>query len=213
MNRLSLDHSKPSNWNSDTLILRDVDMKRMWSTGCVEVEAMLQNVSKFNTDSFDFVSLSRSTKITLLKPFGKIGLKTLNNATDWSIAASVENRTDDESEGNDTSSIIDFVAEPSYQGTIIDYQVLIEGKYFYKASVIRQVLNTSSLSASKDRLRRVRGVSKYADDKSADIDVEDMILLGDPLIFIVGSSVKLGSVNDIQRWKENKVYSWLRTAR
>ena len=59
----------------------------MWSTGRVEVEAMLQNVSKFNTDSFDFVSLSRSTKITLLKPFGKdkIGLKTLNNATDWSI--------------------------------------------------------------------------------------------------------------------------------
>ena len=59
----------------------------------MEVEAMLQNVSKFNTDSFDFVSLSRSNKITLLKPFGKdkIGLKTLNNATDWSISASLEN--------------------------------------------------------------------------------------------------------------------------
>ena len=120
---------------------------------------MLQNVSKFNTDSFGFVSLSRSTKIMLLKPFGKdkIGLKTLNNATDWSISASVENeyisdnRIDEESEGNDTSSIIDFVAEPSYQGTIIDNLVLIEGKYFYKASVIHQVLNTSSLSASKDR--------------------------------------------------------------
>ena len=77
--------------------------------------------------------------------------------------------------------------------------MLIEGKYFYKASVIRQVLNTSSLSASKDRLRRVRGVSKYADDKSVDIDIEDMIILGDRLIFTVGSSVKLGSVKDIQR--------------
>ena len=77
MNHLSLDYSKPSNWNSDTLILRDVDIKRMWSTGCVEVERMLQNVSKFNRDSFDFVSLSRSNKIILLKPFGKdkIGLK------------------------------------------------------------------------------------------------------------------------------------------
>ena len=161
MNRLSLDHSKPSNWNSDTLILRDVDIKRMWRTGCVEVGAMLQNVSKFNTDSFDFVSLSRSNKITLLKPFGKdkIGLKTLNNATDWSISASVENEyiSDnciDESEGNDTASIIDFIAEPSYQGTLIDNWVFIEGKYFYKASVIRQVLN-SSLCASKDRLRRM----------------------------------------------------------
>ena len=30
MDRLSLDYSKPSNWNSDTLILRDVDIKRMW---------------------------------------------------------------------------------------------------------------------------------------------------------------------------------------
>ena len=71
--------------------MRDVDIKRMWSTGRVEVEAMLQNVSKFNTDSFDFVSLSRSTKITLLKPFGKdkIGLRTLNNATDWSMNTSV----------------------------------------------------------------------------------------------------------------------------
>ena len=108
-----------------------------------------------------------------------------------------DNRIDDESEGNDTSSIIDFVAEPSYQGTIIDNQVLIEGKYFYKASVIQQVLNTSSSSVSKDRLRRVRGISKYADDKSADI--EDMTLLGDPLIFTVGSSVKLGSVKDIQK--------------
>ena len=92
MNCLSLDYSKPSNWNSDTLILRDVDIKRMWGTGCVEVEAMLP-VSKFNNDLFGFVSLSRSKKIMLLKPFGKdkIGLKTLNNATDWSISASVEN--------------------------------------------------------------------------------------------------------------------------
>ena len=60
----------------------------------------------------------------------------------------------------------------------------------------------------------MRNVSKYADDKSADIDIEDMISLGDPLIFTVGSSVKLGSVKDIQRrWKESKVYSWLRTTR
>ena len=77
----------------------------------------------------------------------------------------------------------------------------MDGKYYYKASVICQLPNDPSSSSSKDRLKRVRGLSIYADDRPQDID-EDIIILGDPLIFIIDALVKLGSVNEINKGEE-----------
>ena len=122
------------------------------------------------------VEVSRNYSI---KPFGigKFRWKPLN-IPGWAISGSAEH--DDwsnvgekgESERIDTSSIIDFVAEPSYQGATIDNLILIDGKYYYKASVICQLLNDPS-SSSKDYLKRVRGLSKYVDDRPQDLDIED----------------------------------------
>ena len=76
---------------------------------------------------------------------------------------------------------------------------MIDGKYYYKASVIHQLLNDPSSSSSKDRLRRVRSISKYADDRPQDIDIEDIIILVDPLVFMIDALVKLGSVKEIKK--------------
>ena len=124
-----------------------------------------------------------SPELTLLKPFskGKVGLKPLN-IPHWSVSAEHDNGSNvGENEGSermDTSSIIDFVTK---------VHQLINGKHYYKASVIRQLLNDPSSSSSKDRLKRVQGLSKYMQmvGHKIYIDIEDIIILGDSLVFMI----------------------------
>ena len=78
-----------------------------------------------------------------------------------------------------TSSIIDYVAPPGPQK--YDNQILIEGEYFFKASVVRQTFDSSS--GSNDRLKRVKGMSKYKDDKENEsLHLDNVAMIGDPLL-------------------------------
>ena len=79
---------------------------------------------------------------------------------------------------DNTSTIIDFIDEPSSQK--VDNQILIEGRYFYKASVIRQLFNSSS--ASRDCLNRVQGMSKYLDSEDKVRSIEDVFFVGAPIL-------------------------------
>lgn len=57
--------------------------------------------------------------------------------------------------------------------------MVIDGKYFYKASVIRQLFDSSS--ASSDRLVRIRSLGNYKDSESS-LALDNLIMLGDPIL-------------------------------
>ena len=60
-----------------------------------------------------------------------------------------------------------------------DPYFVIDGKNVYKASCLKAI--SSSEQLSKDRLRRVRGMSRYPGDKEINSSVESFLLFGDPV--------------------------------
>ena len=54
----------------------------------------------------------------------------------------------------------------------------IDGKSVFKASILKAVSNETPLS--KDRLRKVRGLSKFCSEVGASVDVDDIVSIGDP---------------------------------
>lgn len=55
----------------------------------------------------------------------------------------------------------------------------MDGEYFFKASIVCQLFD--SASASSDRLKRVRSLSKYNDLSGKDA-LENVVMLGDPIL-------------------------------
>ena len=158
--RLALDYSKPSNWNSAKLLAGKVDLHGAWISGRPSASQVLAKISKFTEG------------VTLLKPFGKskVGASSINldYSLDTESPEDLEQHVMVTPEVNEyVSSIIDLIEERSTSSPRIDNQTLIDGKYHFKASVVRQLFNGSP--SSRDRLRRVQGLSKYCEN-------EDVIL-------------------------------------
>ena len=92
------------------------------------------------------------------------------------------------------SSIIDYVEEPAATRKF-DNQLLVDGEFFFKASVVRQLFD--SASGSSDRLKRVNSLSKYNDLTGNKDALENVVMLGDPILFDQSIAVvrKLTSAN------------------
>lgn len=185
MAHISLDYSKPSNWDQDKLRLQNVDLHKCWYQGRLKAEQIAADIPNFSYENFNFVSLALN-EVTLLKPFvkSKVGLKPTE--IDWSHEeyTNIEDDQDISEEhlsteeiSNDSHLIIDYVEEPS-SCIKIDNQIMIDGKYYYKASVIRQLFNSNIMS--RDRLERVQGMSKYMDETQKVCNLEEVLVTGDP---------------------------------
>ena len=227
MTRLCLDYSKPSNWDTTKLTLADVDIPALWETGRHKCEIDFLGDKK--CDFFDM----RGNKVTLLKPNGKrkVGLTPLpgeinedefnggNVAEDETQEPVVLENASEKSEvqiqGEESapiSSIIDYVEAPS--GKKYDNQVQINGEYYFKASVVRQLFDTSS--GSKDRLRRVQAMGRYHDEPDQKIWLDNVVMIGDPVLVdnkitvilkITKSNKKLKTLNGDDLQQENVVLS------
>ena len=90
---------------------------------------------------------------------------------DLSTSADRESTEDsaEESEDHNLSSLIQ-------SDTKIDPQILFNGKYVYKQSVVKQIFQQGVISG--DRLRRVAGLTKYLSTTTVE-DIDYVILVGD----------------------------------
>ena len=70
-------------------------------------------------------------------------------------------------------SMIDYIQEPSQSNS--DTQIIVDGTWHYKASIIRQLLN---------RLKRVEGLSKFCNgSKSTVKNIENIVMQSDPILY------------------------------
>ena len=100
---------------------------------------------------------------------------------DLSTSADRESTEDsaEESEDHNLSSLIQ-------SDTKIDPQILFNGKYVYKQSVVKQIFQQGVISG--DRLRRVAGLTKYLSTTTVE-DIDNVILIGD-VVTVRTTSVK-----------------------
>ena len=218
MSRLCLDYSNPSNWKVENLKMGGINIKLCWSKGRLAVESFLQSSKQGELEVFDFADLSEN--VTIVKPRGlKIGLTELEE--DWSSEAFVvteetpdtpgtsateregvasEEDSSDEADidiDESGSTLVDVLEEPSANGKKHDPQIDVDGTYFHKSTVLKQTFVGTTVS--KDRLRRVQGLSKQPTTGKSKYDLDDILLLGDPVIYIMKKVPKLGSVTKIQK--------------
>ena len=77
-----------------------------------------------------------------------------------------------------------------------DPQIEIDGKHVYKATAVKSLFSANPLS--KDRLRRVRGLSKFTDvgeDTPSDLSIDSSVMVGDPLLVNVKGTLELCKSN------------------
>ena len=163
MNRLSLDYSSPSHWNKEMLALSNVDIPSVWNIGRAAAEQMLNRNQNLQGDNCDYSKFLDSA-VTFLKPFGgkKICLSEIeidvSSAEDDEPQELIEMVSEVEDEVN-IHDLADVIPQTSQAGVQHDTQIMIEGSYVYKATVIKNEFSDSPLS--KDRLRRVQGLTKF----------------------------------------------------
>ena len=219
MNRICLDYSKPSSWHKEKLTMEGVNIKQCWDKRRLNMESFIQESKCDKLESVDFFDIVSSQNITMLKPNGcKLGLTELT--ADWSsedfvvINADEDTSTavDEVDEGNDdtsehseddseeideSSSLIDVLEETNQDGTKHDPQLCINDVWFHKSTVLKQTF--VGCRVSKDRLRRVQGMSKFVREKENRLDLDDVLIQGDAVLYLQKKTPKLGSVTKIHK--------------
>ena len=169
MKRLSLDYSKPSSWNLDTLKLEDVNIKSCWDKGRLFTENFIQELNCPKLQAVDFYKLF-SENITMLKPNGrKIGVTELNtDHMEWYLSGVVIGHEDTSALGDvdvmpqnveaenisdhDTdmvtvdSTMIDLLEEVGEDGRKHDSQVEVNQVWFHKSTILKQTFHGSRVS-------------------------------------------------------------------
>lgn len=94
----------------------------------------------------------------------------------------------------ESASLLDVLEEESQDGRKYDTQIEINGTFFHKSTILKQTFIGTKVS--KDRLRRVRGMSKYTSPKANDnLNLDDILLQGDAVLFLDPKNIpKLGAV-------------------
>ena len=151
--------------------MRNVNIRTAWQKGMHNASMKLPSelFSPYEIDCHEF----SSTGITMLKPaMNRICVTEVEY--DWSLpepSVVIDYKADAAS----IASIDDFIEIP---GVAVDAMVQVGDVSMHKASVIRQ--RFSGQRVSTDRLKRVRGMSKFESTKEVDID--KAIMLGNPVI-------------------------------
>ena len=191
--RLVLDHSSCKDWTGD-LNVSNVDVISSWKVGLLQAQTLAVR-AKYDFD--DPTSLSDFGN-TLQRPWGRI-VGVSEKEYDWSIPEpEVEPPVD---EIGDTENDNVEVAEIIDNG---DIYLELDGKKVYKASILKQLNKDVPLSA--DRLRKVRGLSKFVGSENVQANLNDAVSLGDPLIIEHQKKLMVTIVVKILDGDNNKEY-------
>ena len=191
--RLVLDHSNCKDWTGD-LIVSHVNLSVAWKVGLLHGQTLAVKAN------YDFEpTLLGEMGVTLQRPYGRV-VGVSEREIDWSIPDPepvVEETGNSENDENDVelSEIIESNSEVYLE---------IGGKNVYKASILKQVNKEVPLSA--DRLRKVRGLSKFVGSEKSQTDLNDAISIGDPLIVEHEKKMKVTVVVKILDGDHNKEF-------
>ena len=194
--RLCLDYSSPRDWDEDQLKLCEVDIKALWECGHMKARAKALEIGIISSnESIDtLVLLGR----TLKKPLGK-----LIGVTDVEIDISVEEEVDsvDEEESAVSENLVPFA---DLIGGDKCPTIDVDGKNIYKATVVNQLFSRHKLS--KDRLRRVQGLTSGTPGDAKQVDDNNLIFIGDPLVIYAEQHPTIANIINIKLAKQNKKF-------
>ena len=197
--RLQLDYSNPGVWNKEALVLGDVNIRAVWRGGFHQALGLLPADEAELLE--DIVFDDQLTLRCPLKSGRVVGVKHNKNPApsvldieeeeeedeeeeeedeDWST--SDEHVVDEEvlvtSEENENNETLAEVISCT-DSTSLPY-FIIEGKKIYKTSCLKAISNKQQLS--KDRLRRVQGMTRFPSEKEVGEDDSLLLLVGDPVL-------------------------------
>ncbi|XP_066914918.1 uncharacterized protein [Clytia hemisphaerica] len=200
MKRLCLDYCSPGKWDLENLVLKDVPIVAVWNQGRALAEYKFNQIQKYQGEVCDF-NMIASLGYTLLCPNGiKIGLTDTDTSEDDNIHVNVgEGNTildDTDIEDRPATSLIDMIPEETTQKH--DVQTEIDGSRVYKATIVKSLFSSNPLS--KDRLRKVRGMTKFTEDgQEASEAIETSIMPGDPILFNVKGTLKIVKISVLKK--------------
>ena len=196
MERLCLD------WSPELLNLKSVYIISVWNVGRAKAEQLLNQHDKYKGEKCDFFNIAINGQ-TLRQPYGKKIIGVSEKDIDYSVSDEAEIEDEglcvDDGDNDDVTSIIDYVQQPDVgAGThmIHDCQVDVDGSYVYKATVMKNIFSLNPLS--KDRLRRVRGMSTLNTEET-DVSIETAVMVGDPILVNIKKKVNVTQIKLIKK--------------
>ena len=163
--RLCLDFSNIRQWDAEKLKLQDVDVASNYEAGIYSALS-ISSSEGYRVQTAEL----KASKVTLMKPNGAF------------IGVSVTKENEEEFEVEEPDETIEIEAEE--QANLCDYinspAIDIDGRQIYKATVVKQMYLSDPLS--KDRLRRVQGLTYEVTNNREDMSVDNTVYIGDPLL-------------------------------
>ena len=180
---------------------RDATSQREW-TGKLDLEAVniastwklgeIEAIKILNLPNDYFENL-KGSGVTMLRPNKRlVGVNVDTERTEEYLITSDGVASDDVDDVEDVDvaenlaslEIEEILQEDTESAIKISSTISVDGKEVHKASVVKLLLNEVEDPSSSDRLRRVRGFTKYPDkitEIQNDLDLDDCILIGDTL--------------------------------
>ena len=196
--RLALDYSNIHDWTGD-LVAGHVDIPKDWKIGLNEANRAALEIG----DEIDVKSLDEDG-VSLKRPNGVlVGVK--SREIDWSL---VDDPTDENEESNDDSAgdgdndmpqLLELITPPACGN---DNMVDVDGKMLYKASILKNLTEHNPLS--RDRLRRVQGITRHVGGNDLDVNLDDILCVGDPVVMIARGTAQVANIIELSSG-ENKV--------
>ena len=211
--RLCLDYSSPSSWNADGLKMSasGKSVEAIWKEGMYRASLLLLQLLGQEYRPF----LLEAEGITLKKPHGKIiGVDDKVSELEDISAAEIDTDNgsfDNENDRDEQTNIAeetptDDLDDIELSDIISPKTITIDNKEVYKSTVLKQIYSSEPLS--KDRLKRVRGLSKTpgnADSVEGLEHLDSFIYCGDPVVAkiqnrcVISNIVKIKLANKIEK--------------
>ena len=178
--RLALDYSNAGSWCKEKLILSNVDIQVTWRSGYYKAMSMLP------VSAVSELEDANTTLRCPLKLGTVVGVGVHDSADDSSMLEEPCNEPNEQTEENNYVSpgdqedinLAEIIQDPSQK---VEPFFMTDGKRIYKSSCLKAI--SSSQNLSKDRLRRVQGMTRYPGESSGPLSHEDsLIFIGDPLL-------------------------------
>ena len=171
-----LDHMNTVSWVGDCLV-RNVDVKECWMKGRFNCVELLSDTKLFTPSEFDFNQLAVDL-VSIAKPRGKlVGVSKpceINLSEEQTAARNVV----------ETLEMEDFYHPSDTTTQAPNAHVSFEGQQVHKASVVRIIFSSDPRSA--DRLKRVRGFSKFSEKGTYESrESESYLHIADPFAALV----------------------------
>ena len=198
--RLALDYSNIHDWTGD-MVAGHVDIEKEWKLGLNEANHTALEIGC----EIDIEALE-AAGVSLQKPNGDL-VGVTSRDIDWSMIddanevdevqpVSNESTTDDAS----LPPLVEMITPPASGN---DIMVDVDGTMVYKATILKNLTENNPLS--RDRLRRVQGITRHHGSAAdADVNLDDILCLGDPVVMIAAQVPHVANIIELNSG-ENKV--------